>query len=88
MAVELDEDHMGVLKFAEQNGGHLTYSEVKRAEPKYADQDRFTRAIDKLIGEGMAWEDSQNPSEIAYWFPSLIETSTQEVTQNIKDLSL
>ena len=79
---------MGVLKFAEQNGGHLTYSEVQRAEPRYSDKERFTRAIDKLIGEGMAWEDAQNPGETAYWFPSLIESSAKEVTQNIKDLSL
>ena len=31
VAVELNSDHMDVLRFAEQNGGRLSYSTLKRS---------------------------------------------------------
>ena len=35
-------------------------------------QDRFDRAIDCLLKDGLAWEDTQNVGEIAYWFPAYL----------------
>ena len=37
VAVELNDDHMGVLKFAEENGGNLTHSSLATGQPQYAD---------------------------------------------------
>ena len=49
VAVELNADHMGVLKFAEENGGQVTYSSIKGNMAQYRDKERFDRAIDTLI---------------------------------------
>ena len=72
VAVELNEDHIGVMKFAEENGGNVTYSSIASKMPQYSDKARFNRAINTLLQDGMAWEDEQNPGEVAYWFPSLM----------------
>ena len=72
--MELNSDHMDVLRFAEQNGGTLTYTTLKSALSMYSDRSRFDRAINTLIQDGMVWEDTQDPSgETAYWFPSLMQ---------------
>jgi hypothetical protein len=71
ISVELNDDHMQLLKCAEENGGHLTYSLVLSKLPSYNDKSRFKRAIDRLIEEGLVWEDAQ-AQEMAYWFPSLM----------------
>ena len=73
VAVELNADHMGVLKFAEQNGGQVTYSSISANMAQYRDKERFDRAINTLIQDGLAWEDDQNSGEMAYWFPSLMQ---------------
>ena len=57
VAAELSADHMGVLKFADQNGGCVTHSSISGNMPQYADRDRFMRAINTLIHDGLAWED-------------------------------
>lgn len=57
VAVELSDDHMNLLKFAEEHDGCLTYSKVKQGLPNYSDWNRFKRAIDALLTDGLAWED-------------------------------
>ena len=72
VSIELNADHMGVLKHAEENQGNFTYSSLTRAMPQYGDRERFERAINNLIMDGLCWEDEQNGAEMAYWFPSLM----------------
>ena len=73
VSVELNADHMGVLKHAEENQGNFTYSSLAGALPQYADRSRFDRAINTLIADGLCWEDEQHGGgEVAYWFPSLM----------------
>ena len=71
VSVELNDDHMQLLRFAEQSGGSLAYSQVQAKLPSYKDRARFTRAIDTLINDGLVWEDAQG-GEVTYWFPSLM----------------
>jgi acetone carboxylase gamma subunit len=52
---------MALLKFAEENGGSLTYASASAKLSSYKDKDRFTRAIKTLLEDGLAWEDSQTP---------------------------
>ena len=56
--VELNDDHMQLLKCAEESGGCIKYSSVKSKMPSYKDQDRFMRAINRLMTEGLVWEDA------------------------------
>ena len=51
--------------------------------PQYSDRERFNRAIETLIQDGLAWEDAQNEGEIAYWFPSLMQGDSSD----LKDLN-
>ena len=87
VAVELNADHMSVLKFAEENQGTLTYSSLTSALPQYADRQRFERAINNLIQEGLVWEDEQNGAEVAYWFPSLMPKSENADNNDLQALS-
>ena len=73
VAVELNADHLSVLKFAEEHQGTFTYLSLTRGMPQYANRERFERAINNLIADGLCWEDEQNGSETAYWFPSLMQ---------------
>ena len=84
VAVELNADHMAVLKHAEENQGNFTHSSLTRALPQYGDRQRFERAINTLITDGLCWEDEQNGAEMAYWFPSLMQHS--ENANNSADL--
>ena len=76
VALELNADHMAVLKHAEEHKGTFTYSSLTRALPQYSDRDRFGRAIHTLIQDGLCWEDEQNGAETAYWFPSLMQAAS------------
>ena len=49
VAMELNADHMAVLKHAEENQGNFTHSSLTRALPQYGDKNRFDRAINNLI---------------------------------------
>ena len=71
VSVELNDDHMQLLKVAEENGGCLTFSSVSAKLASYKDKSRFQRAINRLLQDGMVWEDCQ-AAEITYWFPSLM----------------
>eukprot|EP00354_Favella_ehrenbergii_P002222 CAMPEP_0170452554 /NCGR_PEP_ID=MMETSP0123-20130129/1409_1 /TAXON_ID=182087 /ORGANISM="Favella ehrenbergii, Strain Fehren 1" /LENGTH=122 /DNA_ID=CAMNT_0010714589 /DNA_START=429 /DNA_END=797 /DNA_ORIENTATION=+ len=75
VAVELNADHMSVLKHAEESQGFFTYGSLSRAMPQYADRARFERAINTLIADGLCWEDEQHGAEVAYWFPSLMQAT-------------
>ena len=80
VSIELNADHMGVLKHAEENQGNFTYSSLTRAMPQYGDRERFERAINNLIMDGLCWEDEQNGAEMAYWFPSLMQHAEGSIT--------
>ena len=75
VSVELNADHMSVLKHAEENQGFFTYTSLSRTLPQYGDRERFLRAINTLIADGLCWEDGQHGVEVAYWFPSLMQQS-------------
>jgi acetone carboxylase gamma subunit len=49
---------MKLLKVAEDNKGWLTYSRTAQLQPSYSDKSRFNRAIEKLLQDGLAWEDN------------------------------
>lgn len=82
VAVELNQDHMSLLKFAEAHDGCLTFSKVKQELPNYSDRGRFDRAIATLLQDGLAWEDEQNEGEVAYWFPNFMQTGQSSEMEN------
>ena len=59
VSVELNDDHMALMKLAEERDGCISYSLVAKALPHYSNKDRFNRAIEKLLADGIVWEDSQ-----------------------------
>lgn len=42
---------------------------------------RAKQAIDKIVGEGLAWVDEQD-NETSYWFPSLFPKREQATVQS------
>lgn len=73
---ELSMDQTAILQKAESNGGFVSLS-MLMSECGW-DQSRSQRAIDLLLGEGLAWIDNQAPDgETLYWIPS-IYTSLQQ----------
>ena len=52
---------------------------------QYREKERFDRAIDTLIQDGLAWEDDRNSGEVAYWFPSLMQGG-QSDTDNLNEI--
>ena len=54
VSLELDTDHMLLLNAAEQGQGMLTFSNLRQ---KGFAPDRFARAIERLLQDGLAWED-------------------------------
>lgn len=65
---ELDNDHMEVMKTAQEEGEGVSVEDVMTATGW--NQQRASRAIDVLLQEGMAWEDNFK-GETLYWFTSL-----------------
>ena len=71
---ELDHDHMEIMKIAQDSEGLLSIGPSGRVTVK--DVTKFTnwtderakRALDLLLGKGMAWLDVHDGEEI-YWFP-------------------
>ena len=57
VSVELSQDNMTVLQVAEQNKGWVTFSKVKEKVPQFNQKDRFNRAVEQMVREGMAWVD-------------------------------
>jgi len=54
VSIELSQDNLTILQAAEQNHGWITYSKLRQQIPQ---KDRFQRAINQLIQEGLCWED-------------------------------
>ncbi|CAK8692397.1 vacuolar-sorting protein SNF8-like [Clavelina lepadiformis] len=73
---ELNMDHTAIFDLAQQNGGHMSVSEVvKKLSWK---SERCEHVIDHLTHEGMAWVDDQTPTnERWYWFPALFTAEQQ-----------
>ncbi|KAL3800122.1 hypothetical protein HJC23_001043 [Cyclotella cryptica] len=69
---ELDDDHMQVMDIAENDNfgpyGMVTIGHLKMALSW--DDERAKRALDLLLGRGMAWLDDFR-GVTSYWFPSL-----------------
>ena len=69
---ELDDDHMQVMKVAEDDG-ISTYGMISQIDLANAlgwDNERSNRCLELLLGKGMVWLD-EHRGEKRYWFPSL-----------------
>ena len=70
---ELDDDHMQVMDVAE-NDNFGPYGMVTMGHLKMAlswDEERAKRAMDLLLGKGMAWLDDYR-GVTSYWFPRYV----------------
>lgn len=65
---ELDNDHMEVMTLAQEAGGCVSLEQVQEATEW--NEERSTRALDLLLGEGMAWLDVSMGQSL-FWFPSI-----------------
>nr|CAG4644139.1 EOG090X09XM [Lepidurus arcticus] len=72
---ELSMDQTAILQSAQEHG--WTSAGQLHKELGW-DLVRAQNVLQQLIKEGVAWLDSQNPGEDAYWFPSLFPDLTQE----------
>jgi len=87
---ELDSDHMEVMKIAQGSEGLLstgpcggvTVDDVKRVTNW--NEDRVKRALELLLGKGMAWLD-RHDGEDSYWFPSVWKESSNSNISNINE---
>jgi ESCRT-II complex subunit VPS22 len=66
---ELDADHMQVLNYAEETPNGMVRTETLSKALGW-DNERSNRALELLLGKGMAWLDTHR-GETNYWFPSL-----------------
>jgi len=73
---------MVLLSAAEDNQGEITFSRVKGSNG--FTKERFDRAIERLLQDGLAWEDEQNPGEVAYWFPAYMRS----LDESLRDINL
>ena len=65
---ELDNDHMEVMKLAQDQGGSVTLEQTEVATGWK--KDRCGRALELLLAQGMAWLDIYQGQKL-YWFPSI-----------------
>jgi ESCRT-II complex subunit VPS22 len=65
---ELDNDHMEVMGLAQAYAGSVSIGQVQ--DRTNWQQDRSQRALDLLLGRGMAWLDEYKGQRL-YWFPSI-----------------
>ncbi|CAH1970196.1 unnamed protein product [Acanthoscelides obtectus] len=66
---ELSMDHSVILQQAEKNQGGISVL-ILRKELNW-ERERSQKALDHMIGQGLAWIDSQTCDEPMYYFPSL-----------------
>jgi len=80
---ELDDDHMKVMDLAEENRcGAYGVVTVKGVTAELGwDHDRAKRALELLLGKGMAWLDAVG-AEKYYWFPSLWMQNSNEMVSS------
>ena len=45
------------MKVAEENNAWITFSLVKQKLPSFTNRDRFDRAIEQLMKDGLVWID-------------------------------
>jgi hypothetical protein len=64
---ELDDDHMQVLNFAEDEPDGMVRTEVMSRALGW-DIERSNRALELLLSKGMVWLDVHG-GEHNYWFP-------------------
>lgn len=57
--VDFNSDQMLILNVAEENGGWMTFSDLKAKRSDFNNKERFTLAINSLLMEGLGWEDEQ-----------------------------
>jgi ESCRT-II complex subunit VPS22 len=69
---ELDNDHMEVMKIAQDHQGRVTVQNIKDITITWH-EDRIQRALDLLLSQGMSWMDtpSRHSNDVIYWFPSI-----------------
>jgi ESCRT-II complex subunit VPS22 len=67
---ELDADHMQVLHYAEEKTTDGMVRTESLSKALGWDNERSNRALELLLGKGMAWLDT-HCGETNYWFPSL-----------------
>jgi ESCRT-II complex subunit VPS22 len=67
---ELDNDHMVIMGLAQEEGGCVSLHQAQQAT-KWSSE-RAKRALDLLLGEGMAWLDVYR-GESFYWFPRFVQ---------------
>ena len=84
---------MLLLNAAEENGGWLTFSDLKKKKADFNNKERFRQAIDTLLMEGLGWEDEQplfdkgstvgvyanspDDNNMVYWFPNLMRNQDE-----------
>ncbi|CDW85543.1 vacuolar-sorting protein snf8 [Stylonychia lemnae] len=102
-SVELSQDNLTIMQLAEENNGWITFTKLREKISTFNQHDRFQRAIDQLIKEGLAWVDEQSLQDNnaskgvfaknaedqgkCYWFPSLMENK-QKNKEEAEDLAL
>lgn len=70
---EWSNDHTDLLRLA-QGTGYVSVAQAMR-DAKWTEE-RTTRALEKMLSEGMAMIDDQDPSgQRLYWFPGLVTTA-------------
>uniref|UniRef100_A0A7S2EAJ9 Vacuolar-sorting protein SNF8 n=1 Tax=Trieres chinensis TaxID=1514140 RepID=A0A7S2EAJ9_TRICV len=87
---ELDSDHMEVMKIAQDAAGvissgpsgRVTVNDVKAVT--HWNEERIKRALELLLGKGMAWLDLQGEEE-SFWFPSVWKEGTGAILTESDD---
>mmetsp|Transcript_59942 Transcript_59942/g.177738 ORF Transcript_59942/g.177738 Transcript_59942/m.177738 type:complete len:266 (-) Transcript_59942:65-862(-) len=87
---ELDNDHMEVMKIAQDSdgqyltgiSGRVSADDVRRVTGW--NNERTKRALDLLLTKGMAWLDLHDGEEI-YWFPSVWKEETDISVVKVND---
>lgn len=78
----LDDDHMQVLKFAEDTPNGMVSTNLMSRALGW-NNERSKRALELLLGKGMVWLDVHH-GEFYYWFPSLWKQSSMNVIKSGK----
>ena len=102
--VEFNSDQMTLLNVAEDNGGWLTFTNVKSKVATFNNAERFKLAIDQLLMEGLAWEDDHslhNPGSttgvytkgpedkgMCYWFPTLMKNVEEDDDKEAQNIKI
>jgi ESCRT-II complex subunit VPS22 len=75
---ELDNDHMEIMKLAQVYHGSVSLEHVR--EGTGWESERYQRALDLLLAQGMAWLDIHRGNTL-YWFPSIWKEHAQGLVE-------